>query len=190
MMDWYPAIEPYDSGMLSVGHGNEVYWEVCGNPAGKPAVFLHGGPGGGLLPDNRRYFDPSGYRVVLFDQRNCGRSRPFAGDPQVSLEHNTTPHLVADIERLREHPRRREAAGQQGVVVLGRQVDRVFGGPVAGGYLLIGEGMNDAAAPFVELGSGHLSHQQIGHERDLLTPDSVQPAEGSTPAPSAGLVGG
>lgn len=102
-MDWYPPIEPYDSGMLNVGHGNELYWELCGNPDGKPAVFLHGGPGGGLLPHNRRYFDPSGYRVVLFDQRNCGRSRPFAGDPKTSLEHNTTPHLVADIERLREH---------------------------------------------------------------------------------------
>lgn len=104
-MDWYPPIEPYDFSMLSVGHSNEIYWEVCGNPGGKPALFLHGGPGCGLLPDSRRYFDPSGYRVVLFDQRNCGRSRPFAGDPKVSLEHNTTPHLVAEIERLRKHLR-------------------------------------------------------------------------------------
>ncbi|MEV4116997.1 prolyl aminopeptidase [Nonomuraea sp. NPDC049695] len=103
MMDWYPPIEPYDSGMLAVGDGNELYWETCGNPSGKPALFLHGGPGGGLLPDFRRFFDPSAYRIVLFDQRNCGRSRPFAGDPGVSLERNTTSHLVADIERLREH---------------------------------------------------------------------------------------
>ncbi|WP_433430031.1 prolyl aminopeptidase [Nonomuraea sp. CA-141351] len=103
VMDWYPPAEPYDSGMLGVGDGNEIYWETCGNPAGKPALFLHGGPGGGLIPDSRRFFDPSAYRIVLFDQRNCGRSRPFAGDPEVSLEHNTTPHLVADIERLREH---------------------------------------------------------------------------------------
>ncbi|QXJ27004.1 prolyl aminopeptidase [Actinomadura graeca] len=103
MRDYYPPVEPHDSGWLDVGDGNEIYWEVCGNPAGKPAVFLHGGPGGGLLPDNRRYFDPSAYRIVLFDQRNCGRSRPGADDPGVLLEHNTTPHLVADIERLREH---------------------------------------------------------------------------------------
>ena len=104
-MDWYPPTEPYDCGMLDVGHGNELYWEVCGNPRGKPAVFLHGGPGGGLLPDNRRYFDPSSYQTVLFDQRNCGRSLPFAGDPKFSLTHNTTPHLLADIERIREHLR-------------------------------------------------------------------------------------
>ncbi|TDD90140.1 prolyl aminopeptidase [Actinomadura rubrisoli] len=103
MREFYPPVEPYDSGLLDVGDGNEIYWEVCGNPQGKPAVFLHGGPGGGLLPDNRRFFDPSAYRIVLFDQRNCGRSLPSAGDPKVSLEHNTTPHLVADIERLREH---------------------------------------------------------------------------------------
>ncbi|MFI0350533.1 prolyl aminopeptidase [Actinomadura sp. 9N407] len=101
--DWYPPVEPYDSGMLGVGDGHEIYWETCGNPEGKPALFLHGGPGGGLLPDNRRFFDPDAYRIVLFDQRNCGRSLPFAGDPTVSLERNTTPHLVADIERLREH---------------------------------------------------------------------------------------
>ncbi|WP_218005272.1 prolyl aminopeptidase [Actinomadura macra] len=103
MREYYPPVEPHDSGWLDVGDGNEIYWEVCGNPGGKPAVFLHGGPGGGLLPDNRRFFDPSAYRIVLFDQRNCGRSRPGADDPKVSLAHNTTLHLVADIERLREH---------------------------------------------------------------------------------------
>ena len=97
----YPPIEPYETGMLEVGDGNEIYWEVCGNPDGKPVVFLHGGPGGGLLPAQRRFFDPEAYRIVLFDQRNCGRSRPHAADPGVSLEDNTTWHLVADIERLR-----------------------------------------------------------------------------------------
>ncbi|WP_173391025.1 prolyl aminopeptidase [Actinomadura litoris] len=100
---FYPEVEPHDSGLLDVGDGNEIYWEVCGNPDGKPAVFLHGGPGGGVLPANRRFFDPAAYRIVLFDQRNCGRSLPSASDPAVSLEHNTTAHLVADIERLREH---------------------------------------------------------------------------------------
>ena len=103
LKDFYPPIEPYDCGLLDVGDGNEIYWETCGNPVGKPAVFVHGGPGGGLLPGFRRFFDPAAYRIVLFDQRNCGASRPSAADPRVSLDHNTTPHLVADMERLREH---------------------------------------------------------------------------------------
>ncbi len=99
----YPPIEPCDSGLLDVGDGNQIYWEVCGDPAGKPVVMVHGGPGGGCSPDHRRQFDPEAYRIVLFDQRNCGRSRPHASDPAVSLEHNTTLHLVADMELLREH---------------------------------------------------------------------------------------
>ena len=93
----YPPIEPYDSGHLDVGDGHRLAWELCGNPNGKPAVFLHGGPGGGCIPDHRRFFDPARYRVLLFDQRGCGRSTPHA-----SLDANTTWHLVADIERLRE----------------------------------------------------------------------------------------
>lgn len=92
----YPALEPYESGMLDAGDGHRVYWELCGNPRGKPAVFLHGGPGGGCSPDHRRLFDPQRYRVLLFDQRGCGRSTPHAG-----LEANTTWHLVEDIEALR-----------------------------------------------------------------------------------------
>ena len=93
----YPAIEPYKSGHLDVGDGHRLYWELCGNPQGKPAVFLHGGPGGGSSPDHRRQFDPERYNVLVFDQRGCGKSTPYA-----SLEANTTAHLVADIERLRE----------------------------------------------------------------------------------------
>jgi proline iminopeptidase len=92
----YPPIEPFDSGRLDVGDGHALYWEVCGNPAGKPAVFLHGGPGAGCSPEHRRLFDPDKYCVLLFDQRGCGRSTPHA-----SIEANTTWHLVADIERLR-----------------------------------------------------------------------------------------
>jgi proline iminopeptidase len=92
----YPPIEPYRSGWLDVGDGHEVYWELVGNPEGKPAVFLHGGPGAGCSPPHRRLFDPQRYNVLLFDQRGCGRSRPHA-----SLEANTTWHLVDDIERLR-----------------------------------------------------------------------------------------
>lgn len=98
----YPEIEPYDHGMLDVGDGHRVYWEVCGNPKGKPALVLHGGPGAGCTPRARRYFDPEAYRVVLFDQRGCGRSTPHASSPVVDLSTNTTDHLVADIELLRE----------------------------------------------------------------------------------------
>lgn len=94
----YPEIEPHRSGRFKVSEGHELYWEESGNPKGKPAVFLHGGPGGGTEPKHRRYFDPSAYRIILFDQRGCGRSTPFA-----SLEHNTTWDLVSDIELLREH---------------------------------------------------------------------------------------
>ncbi|NEA36437.1 prolyl aminopeptidase [Streptomyces sp. SID13031] len=94
--------EPYDRGMLDVGDGQLVYWEVCGNPEGKPAVVLHGGPGSGAGAFWRRFFDPAKYRVVLFDQRGCGRSTPDAAEPDADLSTNTTWHLVADIEQLRE----------------------------------------------------------------------------------------
>lgn len=93
----YPSIEPYLAGHLEVGDGHSLYWELCGNPKGKPVVFLHGGPGSGCGPVHRRLFDPQRYNVLLFDQRACGRSRPHG-----RLEANTTHHLVADIERLRE----------------------------------------------------------------------------------------
>ena len=96
MRQLYPAIEPYASGLLDVGDGHRVYWERSGTPGGIPAVFLHGGPGGGCGPAHRRLFDPARYDILLFDQRGCGRSLPHA-----ELEANTTWHLVADIERLR-----------------------------------------------------------------------------------------
>ena len=97
----FPAIEPYESGMLNVGDGHQVYWETCGNPDGKPALYLHGGPGSGFSPGQRRFFDPDTYRVVLFDQRGSGRSRPLASEPDADLSTNTTAHLIADIEALR-----------------------------------------------------------------------------------------
>jgi proline iminopeptidase len=99
--DLYPEIAPYDSGMLDVGDGNAVYWETCGNPEGKPAVVLHGGPGSGCGEWFRRFFDPDAYRIVLFDQRNCGRSTPHASEPTTDLTSNTTANLVGDIESLR-----------------------------------------------------------------------------------------
>jgi proline iminopeptidase len=105
----YPPIDPYRSGLLDVGDGHQVYWELCGTPGAKPAVFLHGGPGAGSSPGHRRAFDPARYQVLLFDQRGCGRSTPNA-----SLDANTTWDLVADIERLR--------------VMLGLERWLVFGG--------------------------------------------------------------
>jgi proline iminopeptidase len=105
----YPSIEPYETGFLEVGSGHRIYWEQSGNPNGKPVVFLHGGPGGGSDPKYRRYHDPEAYRIVVFDQRGCGKSEPYA-----SLADNTTWHLVADIEALRTH--------------LGIETWQVFGG--------------------------------------------------------------
>jgi proline iminopeptidase len=103
VVELYPPIEPYQHGMLDVGDGNLVYWEECGNPEGKPALVVHGGPGSGCSPNMRRAFDPQRYRVVLFDQRGCGRSTPNAAHPGTDLSRNTTDHLIADMERLREH---------------------------------------------------------------------------------------
>jgi proline iminopeptidase len=103
MRDLYPEIEPLETGMLDVGDGQHIYWEVSGNKEGKPVVFLHGGPGAGTTPTHRRLFDPSRYRIVLFDQRGCGLSIPHASEPEADLSSNTTWHLVADMERLRAH---------------------------------------------------------------------------------------
>jgi len=94
----YPEIEPYDTGTLQVSDLHTVFYEQAGNPEGKPALFLHGGPGVGILPDYRRFFDPAFYRVVLLDQRGAGRSTPHA-----ELRENTTAHLVEDLEKLRLH---------------------------------------------------------------------------------------
>jgi len=99
----YPEIEPHEHGVLDVGDGQRMYWEACGSPRGKPAVVLHGGPGSGCTADIRRYFNPSAYRIVLFDQRGCGRSTPHASDPRTDLGTNTTQHLLADVELLRQH---------------------------------------------------------------------------------------
>ncbi|MFI0467968.1 prolyl aminopeptidase [Saccharopolyspora sp. 5N102] len=114
MRTFYPELEPHAAGHLDVGDGNLVYWEECGNPHGKPVVFVHGGPGAGCTPAHRRLFRPDAYRIVLFDQRGCGRSTPSAGAADGNLATNTTWHLVADMERLREH--------------LGIQRWQVFGG--------------------------------------------------------------
>ena len=109
MRQLYPAIEPFDTGELQVDARHTLYFEQCGNPQGKPVVLLHGGPGGGCSPKMRQFHDPAKYRIVLFDQRGSGRSRPHA-----DLVDNTTWDLVADIEKLREH--------------LGIEAWQVFGG--------------------------------------------------------------
>lgn len=98
MKTLYAEIEPFDTGHLKVSDIHQLYYEQCGNPNGSPVVFLHGGPGAGLVPDYRRFFDPEAYRIILFDQRGSGKSVPHA-----SLDDNTTWHLVDDIEKLREH---------------------------------------------------------------------------------------
>ncbi|MFZ4573587.1 MAG: prolyl aminopeptidase [Phycisphaerales bacterium] len=101
MAQLYPPIEPYAHGLMDVGAGHQVYWEECGNPAGQPALVIHGGPGSGASPNWRRYFDPDRYRVILFDQRGCGRSTPHAADSLLALAANTTADLLADMEQLR-----------------------------------------------------------------------------------------
>lgn len=97
----YPIADPFDSGLMDVGGGHRVHWEVRGNPDGKPAIVLHGGPGSGAVPWWQTFFDPERYMVVLMDQRGCGRSLPNAGDDRAALQHNTTAHLVSDLEQLR-----------------------------------------------------------------------------------------
>lgn len=98
MLSLYPPIEPYHSGFIDVGDGHQMYYELSGNPKGQPVLFVHGGPGGGCSPEHRRFFDPHAYQIILFDQRGAGRSRPHA-----ELTNNTTAHLIADIEQLRNH---------------------------------------------------------------------------------------
>ena len=98
MRELYPPIEPYRQGSLQVSDRHTLYFEECGNPDGKPVVFLHGGPGGGIIPIYRQFFDPERWRIILFDQRGCGKSTPYA-----ELEENTTWNLVSDIEQLRSH---------------------------------------------------------------------------------------
>ena len=98
MRELYPEIDPFDHVEVQADEIHTLYVERCGNPEGKPALFLHGGPGSGASTDNRRYWDPDRYHIILFDQRGCGRSKPYA-----ELRNNTTPHLIADIEKIREH---------------------------------------------------------------------------------------
>jgi proline iminopeptidase len=103
MATLHPPAGPYDHGMLDLGDGHSLYREGCGNPAGPPALVLHGGPGSGCTEAHRRYFDPAHWRVVLLDQRGCGRSTPHAGTTRTALSVNTTHHLLCDIKARRQH---------------------------------------------------------------------------------------
>ncbi|MGC9671242.1 prolyl aminopeptidase [Planosporangium sp. 12N6] len=130
----YPPIEPYETGMLDTDDGNSVYWETCGNPDGVPVLVVHGGPGAGCSTGARRSFNPDRYRIILFDQRNCGRSTPHASDPAADMSRNTTAHLLGDMERLRERlgvPRWMLYGGSWGVTLslayAQRHPDRVSG---------------------------------------------------------------
>ena len=99
----FPSIEPFATGHLSATDGNEIYWEASGNPKGRPALYLHGGPGGGMMTRYRCHFDPEKFLIIGFEQRGCGRSRPLATENLALLSTNTSPALIADIEQLREH---------------------------------------------------------------------------------------
>jgi proline iminopeptidase len=99
----YPTIEPAEAGWLPTGDGNLMYWEIFGNPDGTPVLIVHGGPGAGSSPAQRQTFDPERFRIIQFDQRNCGRSRPHASDPAADMSLNTAEHLIGDMERLRGH---------------------------------------------------------------------------------------
>lgn len=121
-MPRFPPIEPYTTGRMDVGDGHRVYWETSGNPAGTPVLILHGGPGSGATPGGRRNWDPALYLIVQLDQRNCGQSTPLASDPAVSLEFNTTEHLIACLTTATTSPRStaRRSTGATGRTPLSR----------------------------------------------------------------------
>ena len=158
----YPALEPYTTGMLKVSDRHELYYEESGNPQGRPVVFLHGGPGGGSDPKQRRFFHPDKYRIILFDQRGCGKSTPYA-----SLEDNTTWDLVADTEKLRLH--------------LGIEKWQVFGGSwVSTLALAYAEKHPEACTELVLRGIFLLRKQEIDwfYQRgaSILYPDAWEPS--------------
>jgi len=149
----YPPIKPYNTGRLKVTPVHEIYFEESGKPSGKPVIFPHGGPGGGSDPKQRRFFHPEKYRIINFDQRGCGKSTPYA-----SLEDNTTRHLVADIEKIREH--------------LGIERWQVFGGSWGSIRHIPGEiaqGRYDVVCP---IESAWALHREWPEADLIITPDS------------------
>jgi pimeloyl-ACP methyl ester carboxylesterase len=169
----YPPLETYNMGRLRVSPVHEIYFEESGNPAGKPVVFLHGGPGGGSDPKQRRFFHPDKYRIINFDQRGCGKSTPYA-----SLEANTTWDLVGDIEKIREH--------------LGIQRWQVFGGSWGSTLALAySETYPDRVTELVLRGIFLLRKQEIDwfYQRgaSAIYPDAWEPYVATFPRPSAAI---
>jgi pimeloyl-ACP methyl ester carboxylesterase len=160
----YPPIEPYETGMLDTGDGNLVYWETCGNPDGVPVLVVHGGPGSGCSTGMRKSWNPERHRIVLFDQRNCGRSTPNAADLTVDMSLNTTDHLITDMEALRELlgiDRWMLYGGSWGVTLslayAERHPERVFG------MLMVGVTLTDRADWTGSTGASVGSSRRRGH---------------------------
>ena len=169
----YPPIEPYETGMLDTGDGNLVYWETCGNPDGVPVLVVHGGPGSGCSTGMRKSWNPERHRIVLFDQRNCGRSTPNAADLTVDMSLNTTDHLITDMEALRELlgiDRWIVYGGSWGVTLslayAERHPERVFG------MLMVGVTLTDRAdLDWLYRGVGRIFPEAWARFRDYIGDD-------------------
>jgi proline iminopeptidase len=183
----YPPIEPYETGLLDTGDGNFVYWETCGNPDGVPALIVHGGPGSGCSTTARSTFDPERYRIILFDQRNCGRSTPHASDPTADMSLNTTEHLLGDMEQLREHlgvPRWLLRGGSWGVTLSLAYAER-FPERVCGMLLVAVTSTRRSEIDWLYRGAGRIFPEAWARFRDFagasayrLPTDTEPPIEG------------
>lgn len=182
----YPPIEPYQTGMLDTGDGNLVYWETCGNPRGLPVLAVHGGPGSGCSISRRSQFNPDRHRIILFDQRNCGRSMPHASDPAADMSLNTTEHLIGDMEQLRQHlgvERWLLSGGSWGVTLSLAYAER-FPGHVSGMLLFGITTTRRSELDWLYRGAGRIFPEAWGRFRDFagaadfrLPTDSEPPIE-------------
>nr|WP_095972298.1 prolyl aminopeptidase [Rhodococcus erythropolis] len=183
----YPAVEPYESGLLEVSNGQSLYWETVGNPAGIPVLYLHGGPGSGCTVGARRFFDPETFRAVLFDQRGCGRSLPLASGPDVDLTVNTTAHILDDIERLREHLgiERWLVSGLSWGVSLGLVYAQAFPGRVIAMALGAVTGGTRLEIEWITRAMGRIFPREWG---EFVAPLPVEERDGNLPAAYARLL--
>ncbi len=183
----YPAVEPYESGLLEVSDGQSLYWETVGNPAGIPVLYLHGGPGSGCTVGARRFFDPETFRAVLFDQRGCGRSLPLASGPDVDLTVNTTAHILDDIERLREHlgVERSRVSGLWWGVSLGLVYAQAFPGRVIAMALGAVTGGTRLEIEWITRSMGRIFPREW---EEFVAPLPVEERDGNLPAAYARLL--